>query len=103
MAKHKVIILGANGMLGSAAVENTAWPYWWIVPKAHTQYVQRVASIPAPAPATLTEVCQVDVPAGFVFILRAIRQTFQTGTGGAPIFTDGSGSILCRSVTGNPP
>jgi hypothetical protein len=87
------MVRGANGMLGSSALQDNSWPYWWVVPRANTQYVQRVGSIVAPPNATITEVCRVEVPAGFCFILRGIFHSFTTGIGGAPVFVDGSGDI----------
>lgn len=88
------LINGANGMLNAAASQSNVWPYWWREPRANSQYVQRVKTIPAPAVATPTEICRVDVPPGFVFIFNAYLQTFQSGIGGAPVFIDGSGDIL---------
>jgi hypothetical protein len=88
------LVNGANGMLGAAATQANNWPYWWLQPRANTQYKQPIASIVAPPNATVTEVLALQVPVGFRFILRGILQTFQSGTGGAPIFVDGSGDIL---------
>jgi hypothetical protein len=96
------IVQGANGMLGSSAVQEDRWPYWWAVPRSNTQYVQKVACMPAPVAGVLTQVinpitgaaAEVDVPPGFCFILRAIRQGFSTGIGGAPVWVEGSGDIL---------
>ncbi len=88
------LVRGADGMIGSKAVQEDNWPFWWLKPHSNTQYRQPQKTIFAPAPATLTEVVSLTVPAGFVFILRAIRQTFQTGIDGAAVFVDGSGDIL---------
>lgn len=89
------LVRGANSMLGADALQNNSWPYFWENPRANTQYVQKVVSIPAPANATLTEVLQVDVPSGFCFVLRAIMHGFSSGVGGgAPIWVEGSGDIL---------
>lgn len=88
------LVSGANGMLGSAAVQDNSWPFWWAVPRSNAQYVQRVASIPAPTVGVITEVVELTVPVGFRFILRAIRQSFATGVQGAPVWVDGSGDIL---------
>ena len=96
------LVAGANGMLGTAALQDTSWPYAWVVPRAQTQYVQRVASIPAPAPGVLTEVCEVQVPGALCFIMRGIRHSFSSGIGGAPVFTDGSGQILWSIDVDNP-
>lgn len=89
-------------MLGAAALQDDDWPYWWCVPRANTLPVQQVASIAAPAPGVLTEVCEVVVPTGFVFVLRGIRHSFSSGIGGAPVFTDGSGQILWTIDVDNP-
>ena len=104
------LVSGANGMIGSKALQDNTWPYWWVVPRANVQYVQRVCSMIAPANNTLVEVtdtgsgalCEVNVPVGFRFVLRAIRQTFQTGITGAPVFIDGSGEILWTIDVDNP-
>ena len=95
-------VAGANGMLGSSALQDNFWPYWWAVPRANSQYVQRVASIPVPVAGAITEVVEVQVPIGFVFVLRAIRQSFQTGIAGAPVWVEGSGDILWTVDVDNP-
>jgi hypothetical protein len=84
------LVAGANSLLSRYSnLQDASWPYWWVYPRIGTQFKQLVESIPTPAAATLTEVFEFTIPAGFVFILRGVRQTYQ-GTG----FVDGSGSIL---------
>lgn len=82
-----------KGATGIAAAEEESWPYWWLFPRKGTQFKQSVGSIAAPNPGVLTEVCEVVVPSGFVFVLRAIRQNFATAANPSP-FVDGSGDIL---------
>jgi len=96
------LVAGANGMLGSQAVQGDKWPYWWEHPRANDQFVQRVASVVMPALDTLTDVVTLEVPSGYRFVLKAILHTFQTGIDGAPAFVDGSGDILW-SLTVNAP
>ena len=66
-------VRAANGMLGSSAIQDESWPYWWAVPRSNAQPVQEVQSIPAPVAGVPTEVASVIVPVGFRFVLRAIR------------------------------
>ena len=88
-------IAGATGLVNQNQAQ---WPYFWTEPGPDAQYVQRVASIPAPGPIPPGQttnqvlVLELDVPQGFVFVLRAILQTYQTNTGS--VFTNGSGDIL---------
>jgi hypothetical protein len=96
------LVSGANGMLGSSALQDNSWPYWWAVPRANSQYVQRVGSIPTPDPGVITEICKVQVPIGFVFVLRAIRQSFACPDGGASPWVEGSGDILWTVDVDNP-
>lgn len=96
------LVNGANGMLGSTAIQDSRWPYWWEVPRTNTQYKQPIQWIAAPAPATVTEVASLIVPPGFCFVLRGILQVFSTGTAGAPVFVDGSGDILWSVDVDNP-
>ena len=74
--------------------DRAKWPYRWLQPGPDAQYKQPVASIPAPALLNFqqTEVLSLTVPAGFIFVLRAILQTYQTNSGS--IFVNGSGDIL---------
>lgn len=94
-------VAGANGMTGKNALQDDSWPYFWREPGPNTQYVQRVASIPTPAAATQTEVLTLLVPAGFKFILNAIRQNFYTSNAPSP-FVEGSGDILWTIDVDNP-
>lgn len=95
-------VRSANGMIGSKAIQDETWPYWWAVPRANAEHVQRVRSIPAPPNATVTEVLALQVPAGFVFVLRSILQGFSSGISGAPVWTEGSGDILWTVDVDNP-
>lgn len=95
-------VRAANGMLGSSAIQDEFWPYWWAVPRSNAQPVQEVQSIPAPVAGVLTEVASVIVPVGFRFVLRAIRQSFSSGIGGAPVWTEGSGDIQWTIDVDNP-
>lgn len=87
-------VIGANGMIGSSALQDDSWPYFWREPGPNTQYVQRANSIPAPLPTVETEVLSLPVPPGFKFILNAIRHGFSTGIDGAPVYVEGSGDIV---------
>jgi hypothetical protein len=91
----QTLVQGANAMMGKGGLQQDSpvLPFW-LFPRANAELVQRVASIPTPAAATLTQVLQLAVPPGFRFILRGIRQSFQTGTGGAPVWVEGSGDIV---------
>ncbi len=87
------MVSGANSLLGTSAVEDNRWPYWWLEPRANTQYKQPVASIPIPAiSANPTTVLTLTVPTGFRFVLRSILHTFQSSIAGQ--FVDGSGDLL---------
>ena len=87
-------VAGADSLIGTPTTGDDSWPYFWEYPRRNAQIVQRVNSIPAPAQGVATEVLNLQVPPGFQFVLKAIRQTFQTQVGGATVFVDGSGSIL---------
>ena len=92
----QTLVTGADSLMRSGATTQGAvnnLPFW-LFPKAGTQFRQPSKSIPTPAAATLTQVLSYTVPAGFRFILRGIRQEFNTGTGGGPIWVPGSGDIL---------
>ena len=88
------LVAGANGMIGSAAVQDDSWPYFWLSPRSNTQYFQPIVSIPAPASGVQTLVFSRQVPAGFQLVLRGMRQNFYTGILGGPVWTPGSGDIL---------
>lgn len=87
------IVRGADGMLGSPAVEENCWPYWWEKPQAHCEPVQRILCIPTPAQGVQTVVVSLIVPAGFMFVMKGMLQNFATGNNPSP-FVDGSGDIL---------
>lgn len=86
------LITGADGLVQSAVDES--WPYFWLQPRANTQYVNRVNTVPAPVNDVITELVRVDVPAGNRFVLTGILQTFQTSVGGATVWIPGNGGIL---------
>lgn len=92
------LVTGASSIYQQGGIGDSSWPYWWLIPRKNTQYVQRVASIVLPAAGVLTEVVEVAVPIGFRFILRAIRQTFA----GDGTFIDGSGGLLWTIDVDNP-
>lgn len=87
------LVRGAN-QLGTDSLQDNSVPYFWDKPRVNSEHVQRVNSIVAPANATLTEVTSVVVPSGFRFVLRSILHMFSSGIDGAPIFVEGSSSIL---------
>ena len=87
-------VRAAQGMIGNPSLSDTAWPYWWEHPRQNAEIVQRVNSIVAPPNGASTVVVTLEVPAGFRFVLKAIRQTFQTNITTPPPFIDGSGDIL---------
>lgn len=92
----QTLVTGADSLMRSGATlqdDNNNLPFW-LFPKSQTQFKQITNSIPTPAAATLTEVLTFTVPAGFRFIFRGMRQEFNTGTGGGPIWVPGSGDIL---------
>jgi len=78
-----------RGAYAVAQDDRNEWPYWWIYPRSGTQFKQPCVSIPLPVAGVLTEVMELQVPAGFCFVLRGIRHTYQ-GAG----FVDGSGDLL---------
>lgn len=77
--------------------DRNEWPYWWVYPRENTQSVPFSQSIPLPVAGVLTEVMELQVPAGFCFVLRGIRHTYQ-GAG----FVDGSGDLLWTIDVDNP-
>ena len=92
----QTLVTGADNLMrnGAGLQQDSAVLPFWLFPKSNTQFVQKMASIPAPAAATPTQVLLLSVPPGFRFILRGIRQEFNTGTGGGPVWVAGSGDIL---------
>ncbi len=95
------IVAGANGMLGSTALQDNSWPYFWSEPGPNTQYVPFVNSIPTPAPGVITEVLALQVPSGFRFIWNGMRQNYFTSVSPSP-FVEGSGDILWTVDVDNP-
>lgn len=88
------LVRGANALQAQRDDESTSWPYFWIQPRALTQSVPRIASIPTPTQGVQTLITSVQVPAGFNFILAGILHGFNTPAGSGVTWTPGSGSIL---------
>lgn len=87
-------LVGAANVLQQQKEDANAWPYFWRQPRAFTQSVPRIKSIPTPAPTVNTLITSVSVPAGYNFILAGVLHGFNSSVGGASVWTPGSGDIL---------
>lgn len=96
------LVGGAHAMLGSNAIQDESWPYFWEHPKSQAEIVGPFEWIPAPANGDITTILELTVPAGYRFVLKGITQRFSTDPTGGQQFVEGSGSILWTIDVDNP-
>lgn len=87
------LVRGADALQAEKQDTDNAWPYFWREPRAYSQSVPRIKSIPTPAVGVVTLITSVQVPAGFNFILQGILHGVNLAPGGV-VWTPGSGDFL---------